>query len=160
METSERQRLIDQYERGPADLEAALQEVPTEALQWRPEPGEWSVHEIIVHCADSETSGYTRIRMLAVEPEPLLVGYDQDEWATAFAYHARSIDDSLAVVKAVRHHTATLIRTFPDAWWDHRGRHTESGVYTSEDWLRTYGVHLSDHADQIRRNVAAWNAQH
>jgi hypothetical protein len=31
------------------------------------------------------------------------------------------------------------------------GTYSESGAYTVEDWLRIYGVHAHDHADQIRR---------
>jgi len=59
---SERERLIQQYADGPARLTAALATVPAEALHWRPAPGEWSAHEIVCHCADSETSieGYAR----------------------------------------------------------------------------------------------------
>jgi hypothetical protein len=38
------------------------------------------------------------------------------------------------------------------------GRHTASGPYAAEDWLRIYAAHLEDHAAQIDANVAAWKA--
>ena len=53
---AERAALIERYARGPALLKAALKKVPTAAMQWRPAPGKWSVHEVVVHCADSETN--------------------------------------------------------------------------------------------------------
>src|SRR3990172_3645152 len=67
---AERAGLIAHYAAGPARLRAALAAVPAEALRWRPAPGEWSAHEIVCHCADSETSAYARIRLLLTEPEP------------------------------------------------------------------------------------------
>ena len=36
------------------------------------------------------------------------------------------------------------------------GRHSHSGPYGTDDWLRSYGEHLEVHAAQIRRNLAAW----
>jgi hypothetical protein len=154
--TDERERLIEQYAAGPARLKAALETVPEEARKWRPAPAEWSAHEVICHCADSEASGALRIRYLAVEPEPLIVGYDQDAWAIELDYHSRALEPALAVVEAVRANTVPLIRSLPDAAWRRSGRHTESGHYTAEDWLRIYAVHLEDHARQIKRNLAAW----
>ena len=38
------------------------------------------------------------------------------------------------------------------------GRHSASGRYTAEDWLRIYAEHLENHARQIEANVAAWRA--
>jgi len=35
--------------------------------------------------------------------------------------------------------------------WRIVGTHTESGRYSTEDWLRIYASHCHDHADQIKR---------
>ncbi|PYQ63386.1 MAG: hypothetical protein DMF54_16935, partial [Acidobacteria bacterium] len=77
----EREELIRRYERGPALLKAALAKVPAEARKWRPGEGKWSVHEVVCHCGDSEANGALRIRYLAAEKDPLIVGYDQAQWA-------------------------------------------------------------------------------
>ncbi len=155
---SERERLIAQYTAGPARLRGALAAVPPEALKWRPAPREWSAHEIVCHCADSETNAYARIRYVVSEPDPVVLGYDQDRWAVTFDYHAAPLEPALAVVDAIRASTAALIRRLPDEAWTREGRHTESGRYTAEDWLRIYADHLEGHARQIEANVAAWRA--
>jgi hypothetical protein len=36
--------------------------------------------------------------------------------------------------------------------WQIVGTHTESGRYTTEDWLRIYAGHAHDHAQQIKRS--------
>lgn len=158
MDSTERERLIRQYADGPCRLREALAKVPEAARTWRPAPGEWSAHEVVVHCADSETNSFARIRFLAAEKEPVIQGYDQEAWARIFDYHALPLETALAVVDAVRASTAALVRTLPEAAWARTGRHTESGPYGAEDWLRIYADHLEVHARQIENNLAAWRA--
>ncbi len=159
MTPAERETLIGQYAEGPAKLRHALATVPEVARKWRPAPGEWSVHEIVCHCADSETNAAARIRYVVAEKDPVVLGYDENAWATRFDYHSHPLDAALAVVDAVRAHTATVIRRLPAEAWASEGRHTESGRYTAEDWLRIYAAHLENHARQIEKNLAAWQAR-
>ena len=158
LDAAAREALITRYANGPTLLRAALVKVPEKALQWRPAPGEWSAHEVIVHCADSETTAAGRIRWIVAEKEPLIQGYDQDQWATTFDYHGHPLEPALAVVEAVRANTVVLLRRLPAGAWAKEGRHTESGRYGAEDWLRIYAEHLEGHARQIDQNVAAWRA--
>lgn len=155
---AERGVLIAQYAAGPTRLKAALATVPAEALKWRPAAGEWSAHEIVCHCADSETNSYARIRFLLSEKDPVILGYDQEQWAKTFDYHSHPLEPALATVEAVRANTAALIRRLPDEAWAREGRHTESGRYTAEEWLKIYADHLEGHARQIEKNVELWKA--
>ena len=155
---SERDRLIQQYADGPARLEGALARVPAVARTWRPGPGQWSAHEVVCHCADSETNGAARIRYLVCEPAPLVLGYDQEAWAVALDYHGHPIEPALATVRAVRANTTALLRRLPEAAWTREGHHTESGRYTAQEWLRIYAEHLEIHARQIESNLAAWES--
>ena len=155
---AERAVLIAQYAAGPARLRGELAQVPAEALRWRPAPGEWSAHEVVCHCADSETNSYARIRFLLAEADPLIQGYDEEAWARTLDYHARPLEPALAVVDAVRANTAVLLRALGDEAWARTGRHTESGRYTAEEWLRIYAEHLEGHARQIEANVEHWRA--
>ena len=156
--SAERASLIDQYADGPRRLRAALATVPKEALQWRPKPGEWSAHEVVVHCSDSETQSASRIRVVLSEKDPVILGYDEAQWARDFDYHAHPIEVALAAVDGVRGNTTALLRRLPESAWAKVGRHTESGRYTAEDWLRIYADHLENHARQMEANVAAWKA--
>jgi hypothetical protein len=156
MTPAERATCIARYAEGADLLAAALAEVPEEALQWRPAPGKWSVHEVILHCADSETQSHGRIRTLVAEPDPVIQGYDQDRWAQSLGYHDRPLGAALVTVEAVRANTVPLLRAMTEQEWQKVGRHTESGRYGAEDWLKTYAEHLEIHAAQIRRILAAW----
>lgn len=156
LSAQQREHLIDQYAEGPALLRTAFDRVPEEARRWRPAPDAWSAHEVVVHCGDSETNAHGRIRYLVAEPEPLIVGYDEAAWAVVLDYHALSVEPAFAAAEAVRANTVALLRALPDEAWQRAGRHTQSGAFSAEDWLRTYAVHLHDHADQIAANLAAW----
>jgi DinB family protein len=155
----EREALIARYARGPRVLRDALAAAPAAALRWRPGPQTWSAHEVVCHCADSETHAASRIRILACADEPVIQDYDQDAWARDLDYHAQPLDLALDVVAAVRAATTALLRQLPAAVWTKVGRHTASGRYTGEDWLRIYAAHLEDHARQIADTVAAWHAR-
>lgn len=176
---SERSGFLDRFEAGPALLRQAWAEVPPEARQWRPAPGKWeapspqaeasgrdaqrpvrwSAHEVIVHCADSEAYGHTRIRLVLAEAEPLIVGYDENVWARTFDYHAHDVELAFRTIEAVRANTAACLRRLPESAFNKVGRHTHSGTYTDGDWFKIYAEHLEVHAAQIRRNIAAWEAQ-
>jgi DinB family protein len=156
---AERSERIERYAKGPELLRAALARVPEEARKWKPAPDKWSVHEIVCHCADSETNAASRIRFVLAEKQPTVSGYDQDEWAREFDYHSLPLETALRSVDATRAHTAELIRRLPAEAWGREGRHTESGRYTAEDWLQVYSEHLEKHSGQIDRTLAAWRAQ-
>jgi hypothetical protein len=127
-------------------------------MQWRPAPGEFSVHEIACHCADSETNAAARIRYVVAEEKPLVLGYDPDNWAAAFDYHSHPLEAALATVDAVRANTVPLLRRLPEGAWDKEAIHTESGRYTGIGWLLIYAAHLEQHTDQVNRTLEAWRA--
>lgn len=152
-----RELLIRAYAEGAGLLRAAWEDVPPQARQWRPAQDAWSAHEIVCHCADSEISASARIRMVALEHSPTIVGYDQDLWTTALNYHAADPILALDVCDVVRRWTVPVLRSLTDEQWSRSGTHTESGTYSASNWLETYAAHLADHAEQIRVNIRQWN---
>ena len=156
LSTAERAALIERYANGPAVLKAALKKIPAAAMQWRPGPGKWSAHEIIVHCADSESNSHGRIRHLLADAAPAIQGYDQDRWARELDYHTLPLEPALATTEAVRANTVPLLRRLSEAQWRKSGTHSDAGAYSLEDWLQIYAAHLEGHARQLERNLAAW----
>jgi hypothetical protein len=159
MQSAEIESLVRRYADGPALLGAAWTKVSASARPWRPAPDKWSAHEVVVHCADSETNAHMRLRYLLAEKEPVLVGYDQDVWARTLDYASHPVDLAFATIDAVRANTVPLLRRLTAADLAKTGRHTEVGAYSVEKWMRTYAEHLEVHARQIERNVAAFAAK-
>ena len=160
LDAAARSALLDRYRTGPSLLRQAWRDVPAGARTWRPGEGRWSAQEVVVHCADSETYAAIRIRLLLAEPDPLIIGYDENEWARCFDYQAADPELALRLVETVRAHTFAALARLPEAAWGRIGRHSHSGPYGTDDWLRNYAEHLEIHAAQIHRNLAAWEARH
>jgi DinB superfamily len=156
---TERDLFLKRYESGASNLRQAWNAMPVEARQWRPAEGKWSAHEVVGHCADSETYSAIRIRLLLAEQEALIVGYDENAWAKRFNYHSVDPEFALKLIDQVRAYTAVMLRTLPEDAWGKVGRHSHSGSYGTDDWLRIYAEHLEVHTAQIERNRAAWLAQ-
>ena len=150
MDQAEREALVAQYEDGYNAITAALDGITAAEWEAREAPGEWSPREVVHHLADSEMTSALRLRRLIAEDRPVIVGYDQEEYARRLFYD-RPVDASLAAFKAARDTTAQILRRLTPQDWQREGTHTESGRYTVEDWLGIYGVHAHDHADQILR---------
>lgn len=155
----ERRRLIDQYAEGPERLAAAIGSVPEEARKWRPAEGKWSAHEVVCHCADAEVNAAMRLRYLLCETDPVIQAYDEAKWARDLRYHDFPLEPSLEAVRAVRRHTADLLRRLPADAWSRSGRHSGMGIWDVDRWLSIYAEHVHKHAGQIERNLAAWRAR-
>ena len=62
MNQQERNEKIELYGRGYDLLTAALADIPRQAWLFKPDPKEWSVYEVLIHLADSESNAALRAR--------------------------------------------------------------------------------------------------
>jgi len=158
MTPEERHVLIKQYGAGYDEVIDALDNFPAESLGAHPIPGKWSAREIVHHLGDSESTSAIRIRKLLVEDDPVIQGYDQDQYATRLRYNDRDMAPALEAFRSARETTMQLLPSLSDDDWQRAGTHSESGRYTLEDWLRIYAAHAHNHAAQIRRLRDALNS--
>lgn len=157
MNKHERNEKIELYGKGFEMLVEILKDVPTEMWKFKPEPKEWSVHEVLIHLADSESNAALRARKLIAEPGGVLMGYDQDVWATELNYHEQNIEDALETVRLVRKTTYELLKKQPDEVFEHSVKHSEyEEPYTFEQWLDIYSAHIPGHIEQIMNNYKIW----
>lgn len=158
MTPAERKEKIEAYGSGVAHLEDALKQFPREMWKWKPGPTRWSIHEILVHLADSETNSYLRARRFLADPGQPVMAYDQDLWAQKLNYHAQNPDDAVALLRLVRKTTYALIRDLPDDVWSRTALHPEHNNYTFDRWLEIYSRHIHGHVEQMKKNHTAWLA--
>jgi hypothetical protein len=151
MTPDERKTLIEQYAEGFNEVLRSLQGLAPEQMLSHPIEGKWSAREIVQHLADSEMISATRLRRLLFEENPEIIGYDQDGYATRFAYNERDAQPALEAIRAARATTMQIIERMTEEDWQRAGTHNEHGRYSVEDWLRIYAAHAHNHAAQIRR---------
>ena len=151
MTPEERKDLIAKYAAGYDEVMNALNGFSADTLGAHPIDGKWSAREIVHHLGDSETTSAIRLRKLLVEDNPLIQGYDQDQFATKLRYNERDMAPALEAFRCARESTMQVIDLMTDDDWNRAGTHSESGAYSTEDWLQIYAAHAHNHAAQIRR---------
>lgn len=82
METAT-ESLVEEYGRGYEMLREAVEGLSEAEIRFKPAPEQWSIHQIIVHLADSELVSTHRLKKVLTEEEPLLASFNQDAWAEA-----------------------------------------------------------------------------
>ena len=151
-----RSELLELYSRAYNDLISALEEIPKEMWLYKPAPNKWSVHEVLIHIADSEVNSFARARKIICEPGSTVMAYDENIWAVKLNYHDQSIEDSLELFRQLRMMTYNVIKNLPEETWQNFIIHPDNGKMTLDDWLKVYADHIPVHINQIKRNLNEW----
>src|SRR5262249_34391550 len=109
MTQADRKDLIAKYAAGYGEVAGALEGFPKDKLTMNLIPGKWSAAEIVQHLADSEMTSAIRLRRLLAEDNPVIEGYDQDQFATKLRHNERDITPALEAFLAARGTTAQLL---------------------------------------------------
>lgn len=121
-----------------------------------PEPGKWSVRQIIGHLADSEIVGAMRFRQVIAEEQPRLQAYDQTAWGAKLDYSKRKVSQLIEMFRHVRSENYELLKDLPEAAYQRVGMHSERGPMTLLQLLELYTQHAEKHCVQLRNVRAAY----
>jgi len=133
-----------------ADRIAAIAaELTPDQLAAAPEPGKWSIHQILGHLTDNELMAQSRIRLMLFEDTPLLVAYDQDRWVNGWIREQELFEETLERFRVLRRSTLRLFRNTPEHDLRRVGTHAERGVQTPADYIVITAGHDVNHLSQI-----------
>lgn len=112
--------LLGEYADGPARLEAALSGLTVSELDLSLAEDAWSIRQIVHHIADGDDLWKMCIKAAlgnSVGPFTLQWYWDkpQMEWSASWRYASRSVESSLTLLEANRHHIVELLEHVPDA---------------------------------------------
>lgn len=160
MSSYERRLKIESYGGAHDRLIAALERYPRRMWQYRPALDRWTIHEIVVHIADSEANSYVRCRRFLAEPGSQVLGYDENAWARELRYHEQDAESALELFKWLRRQSHTLIQNLPETAWSATVHHSENGLMTMDEWLTIYERHIPDHIAQMDAVYEDWSREH
>ena len=123
-------------------------------LRWQPEPGKWSIAEIVAHLADVEIVGGWRMRSIIGSDGITIQPFDQDAWASALEYRKRDVKKSIEVFRALRENNLAMLKALPPEAWEKHGMHMERGKETIAHLVRMFAGHDTNHVLQIERIAA------
>ncbi|MFY9527367.1 MAG: DinB family protein [Candidatus Acidiferrales bacterium] len=160
MTREERRQKLESFGRAPAVLTAALRQYPRKMWLYKPAPDRWSIHEIILHLADSEANSYIRCRRMIAEPGSPVLSYDPAVWAGTLGYFHQSTKEAIEIIRRLRRMTYALLKAVPETVWSHTVDHPRDGKLSLEKWLEIQERHIPHHIAQMKLNYEAWLKLH
>jgi hypothetical protein len=151
-----RQRTLELFRCGPELLAETLRHCPKKMWLYRPAGNRWSIHEIILHLADSEAEAYVHCRQFIAEPVSSVSSHGLARWAEKVGYIHQSSSEALGLIVRLRRMTHRVLRYVPDDVWQHAVHHHRQGMVTLESWLNAQVHHITHHILQIHQNYAEW----
>ena len=160
MTRDERRKMLESFGRAPALLSGILRQLPKKMWLYKPLPERWSIHEIILHLADSEASSYVRCRHLIAEPDVAVAEFDPALWAGHLGYFHQSTREAIEIIRRLRKMTYQLLVAVPEPVWSHSVEYPKEGGISLESWIERQERHIPHHMDQMRHNYVTWVGTH
>ncbi|MBZ5722697.1 MAG: DinB family protein [Acidobacteriia bacterium] len=137
----------------PKKLAALTRRMDKKKMTRRPQPGKWSVAEILAHLADAELVIGWRLRSVLGASGNPVQAYDQDVWAQTFQYSRRDPKASLETFRVLRESNLALLKTVPKSLWENYGMHQERGKETVAHIVNMVAGHDLNHLQQLEKIV-------
>jgi len=160
MTRDERCEKLESFGSGPVLLSAALKQFPKKMWLFKPSPEKWSIHDVILHLADSEATAYICCRRLIAEPGSAVLSFDPAVWAGTLGYFHQSTKEALEIIRRLRRMTYPVLRGLPEKVWFHTVEDPRDGKVSLEQFLEIQERHIPHHIKQMKRNYAAWLRLH
>ena len=122
-----------------AELAAGLDAA---TLVARPEPGEWSMKEVLAHLMELDGRLFLpRLLLMAREDRPRFDAFDPIAWGRERDRRAGRFEDDLAAFRRARAETLAYVATLPPGAGERPGLSGHFGPLT----LAQYATHMADH---------------
>lgn len=132
-------------------LQKLVKPLSKKQLSTRPEPGKWSITEILAHLVDTEIVGSWRMRLIIGSNGVPVVAFDQDVWAEALDYAKQDPKVSLETFRVLRENNLRMLKALPKNLWENHGMHSERGKETVAHLVRMFAGHDLNHIAQIEK---------
>ena len=148
-------RLASDIENNVNEAYQRLIGLPDDTIESRPNPGDWSVKEIVGHLTDSASNNHQRFVRLQVADGLVFPDYSQDNdtWVSIQSYQEAPWDELLALWRHFNLHLTRVIRTVNEECIDHIWVVDEYTFFTLGELMIDYLRHLRDHQQQIRELI-------
>ena len=102
---------IQDIERLPGQLEAAVRGLDEDKLNTPYRPEGWTVRQVIHHVPESHMNAYIRFKLGLTEDNPTIKTYQENLWAKLPDIEATPVQVSLDLLRALHIRWVTLLRT-------------------------------------------------
>ena len=125
---------------------------------WRPDPDEWSLTEVICHLRDVEGEVHQSRFVAVLESEDVfLLGVSADEWAVSRGYKDQNGKSALSDYLHRRQETVEMLSNLAPEIWQRHGIHAFFGRTSMHELLFLVTRHDEIHWEQIKSLLAGQN---
>jgi hypothetical protein len=136
----------------PRRYKTATEGLSDEVLSRPPEPGEWSLEQLLAHLFLGEIVYSFRWRFTLAQSGGAYPGYDQDSWVDL---PRPPFADMLSAFDALRSMNVHLIENVPESEWDKEAHHQERGPESFRLSVQLIAGHDLAHLKQLDQTRAA-----
>lgn len=152
MTEAELNKHLDEAEKSPKQIAAAVSGLPEKTLRYKPSPDKWCILEVLGHIADVEIIYAQRIRQMLADKNPTIAPMDQDAWARHLGYTESSAPELVALYGLNRHHNLRLLRRLKADDLRKSAFHPElNRQVTVAEMVEKMSGHGAGHLQQIER---------
>ena len=142
--------LIETYAAGGQKLRHAVDGLSRDDLLARPGPGAWSIQEVVIHLADSDSISIDRMKRILTEDNPSLLYADETAYVDRLHHDQQSLEDALTLFDVGRRQWSRVLRLLPDDAFLRQGTHNRAGIVTVGHYVEGYSEHLDHHLTFIK----------
>ena len=135
----------------PGKLARLVRRLSRAQLRKSPEPGKWSIGEILAHLAEAEIVIGWRLRNMISASGTTIQAYDQDAWAADRGYSRMDYRSSLEIFRVLRAFNLTMLKSLKPEMLECYGLHSERGKETVAHTMRMAAGHDLNHLRQVER---------
>jgi DinB superfamily len=152
MTEAELRKHIEEAEKSPKQIAAAVSGLSDKTLRYKPAPEKWCILEILAHLADMEILYAYRLRQMLADKDPVIAPIDQNAWAKNLGYLESSPAELVALYGLNRHATLQLLRRLKAGDLEKSAQHPElKGPVTVAEYVGMMSGHGPNHLAQIER---------
>ena len=143
--------IISGLRKVPQEITRILKEIPDFYESEPLEPGEWSVHQILVHIQSvNEQVYFPRLKRILEQDNPLFQDFDADEWMRAHYDPSLPQEEVIDQIAVQCEEMANWLDELRVADWDRPGTHVVLGTHPLEWWADRMESHILEHLAQLR----------
>ena len=152
MTEAELKEHLDEAEKSPRLIAAAVSGLSDKILLFKPSPEKWCILEILCHLADMEILYAYRSRQMLADKDATIAPIDQDAWARNLGYLETPANEMVALYGLNRHHNLRLLRRLKAADLEKSAYHPElKRPVTVAEYIGMLVRHGPNHLEQIER---------
>lgn len=150
MSAAQQRQWIEEIERLPGELRAAVEGLTDEQLDTPYRSGGWTARQLVHHIADAAMNCFSRFKLALTENNPTIKPFQEEGWAQTADGIAASPELSLSIIDGLYARWSLLLRSMDRADFDKQFYHPEQGKQVKLSYFLGFVAwHGKHHTAQI-----------